>query len=246
MILKAILCGLIATFGQMENKFFGNSLFNRPLVVCPLVGLVFGDLTTACIIGGTLEFVWMGIMYINVSLPADVCNGAVIGTAFALMTGGNVEVALAISIPTGLLSAYVSQMVNVVATFLLHRADDYAMVGDIDGINRIHLTIGVGKAVFLGLVVMIALLLGSTVIEGIVNAIPESIMNGMSVASDMLPAIGFAMLMNIMWDTVYIPFFFIGFVIFTCLGLDITAITVIAASIAVFKFMYTKGGVASE
>ncbi|MCC8027580.1 MAG: PTS sugar transporter subunit IIC [Clostridium sp.] len=241
MLIKAVLCGLITTFGHMENKFFGNSLLNRPLVICPLIGLVFGDLYTACVIGGTLEFVWMGIMYINVSQPADVCSGAAIGTAFALMTGSSTEVALAISIPVGLLTAYIIQLIEVIATLLLPKVDKYAAAGNLEGINRIHVGIGLGQSFFLGVVVIISMLVGANVIEGVVNAIPEQIMNGMSIASGILPAIGFAMLMNVMWDKVYVPFFFIGFVAYICLGLDITAITVIAAGIGVFKYLYSEG-----
>lgn len=236
MIIKAFLCFLISMLGQSENKFFGNSMLNRPIVVASLTGLVFGDFAQGCIIAGTLEFTWMGIMYINVSTPADVCTGSIVGTALAMMSNSGVEVAMAIAIPVGLLASYIETGVNVFNIFLLHRADAYAINGEIDKINHVHIAMGLIKMLAMSLVVFIAVMLGSNVIQSIVDAIPQEIMNGMSVASNILPALGFAMLMNIMWDKKYVPFFFIGFVLYTYLGMSVTGVTVLAICIAVYKY----------
>ena len=65
-------------------------------------------------------------------------------------------------------------------------------------------------------------------------------MNGLSVASNMLPAVGFAMLLSIMWDKKYVPLFFLGFVVMSYFSPNIIALTVIVLCLALFKVFMTK------
>ena len=46
---------------------------------------------------GTLELTWMGIMYLGLSMPSDVAAGAIIGTAYSILSGADVSLALTIS-----------------------------------------------------------------------------------------------------------------------------------------------------
>jgi PTS system mannose-specific IID component len=62
----------------------------------------------------------------------------------------------------------------------------------------------------------------------------------MNAAAGMLPAIGFAMLLNIMWDKAYLPYFFIGFICSVVLSMNITTIAVIGLSLAAIKYYGRK------
>ncbi len=42
------------------HSWFGSTMWNRPIVVAPLVGLALGDLDTGIKLGATLELVFMG------------------------------------------------------------------------------------------------------------------------------------------------------------------------------------------
>ena len=70
--------------------------------------------------------------------------------------------------------------------------------------------------------------------------IPEYILNGLNVVAGVLPALGFAMLLNIMWDKAFIPFYFIGFVLVIYFNADIMSLTVLAVAIAAYRFLNTK------
>lgn len=65
------------------------------------------------VMAGTLELTWMGVMYLGLSMPSDVTAGAIIGTAFAILSNSDASVALAISIPAGMLCAYLATAIEV-------------------------------------------------------------------------------------------------------------------------------------
>lgn len=44
MILQAILVGLVAGYGRIEQSWFGQQMIARPIWLCTLVGLLLGDL----------------------------------------------------------------------------------------------------------------------------------------------------------------------------------------------------------
>ncbi len=59
--------------------WFGSTMWNRPIVVAPLVGLALGDLDTGIKLGATLELVFMGAFPVGASIYQilfrnDYCN----------------------------------------------------------------------------------------------------------------------------------------------------------------------------
>jgi mannose/fructose/N-acetylgalactosamine-specific phosphotransferase system component IIC len=235
--IKGFLIFCVAFLAYSSNKFLGDSMLNRPLVTASLTGLVLGDLQTGLIMAGTLELTWMGIMYLGLSMPSDVTAGSIIGTAYAILSHSDASIALSVSIPAGILAAYVSSSYNVIVTFLMPKVDKYAEEGNLKGIDRIHILIGVVKCAVTAGIVWLAVAIGSDAVGEIVDSLPQFILNGLNVASGALPALGFAMLLNIMWDKRFLPFYFIGFVLATYFDANIMAVTVIAASFAIYRFL---------
>ena len=242
MIIKALLVTLVALFAYSSNKFLGDSMVNRPLVTATLTGLVLGDLHTGLIMAGTLELTWMGIMYLGLSMPSDVAAGAIIGTAYSILSGADVSIALTISIPSGMLCAYVATAVEVAISFWMPKVDKYAMEGNLKGINRIHIGAGIIKALLTSGIIFVAVAFGTDLIKVVVDMIPQPVLNGLNVVAGVLPALGFAMLLNIMWDKRFLPFFFIGFVLVVYFNANIMAITVIAIAIAAYRFLTSDEG----
>ena len=239
MIVQACLVTLVALLAYSSNKFLGDSMVNRPLVTATLTGLVLGDLQAGLIMAGTLELTWMGIMYLGLSMPADVAAGAIIGTAYSILSGADVSVALTISIPSGMLCAYVATAVEVAISFWMPKVDKYAAEGNIAGINRVHIGAGIIKALLTSSIIFLAVAFGVDIIGNVVNVIPEYILNGLNVVAGLLPALGFAMLLIIMWDKKFLPFYCIGFVLVVYFKADIMSLTVLAVAIAVYRFLNT-------
>ena len=84
-------------------------------------------------------------------------------------------------------------------------------------------------------------------LEAIINLIPAWLSKGLTVAGNMLPAVGFAMILNMMAKKEAIPFVMIGYVLFAYLGMPTMAIAITAGAIALIVFFNQgKGGVAAE
>ena len=210
-IFQALLCAIVTMFCYSDASYFGTSMLQRPIISAPLVGLIFGQFEVGVIIGGTLELAWLGMMNIGATQPASVEVGGVVATAFTIASGGGTDLALVIGVPVALLASYIQSCISVFCSWFIHKADKYVEAGDIDGVNRIHLYTSFIKIGGLGIVTFVSLLIGAPAVQSVINSIPENIMSGFGAINDLLPAVGFAMLLAVMNNKKYMPFFFIGF-----------------------------------
>jgi mannose/fructose/N-acetylgalactosamine-specific phosphotransferase system component IIC len=238
MLLKALLCSLVAMFGLSDSKFF-YCMFQRPIITASLTGLVLGDFQTGVIIGGTLELVWMGFMNIGASIPAEVVTGSVIGTAFGILSKGGVDLALVIAIPVALLGSYIKTVLYTFLSWFVHRADKFADNGDLNGVNRVHIITGWIIILSLGILTFVAILVGSDAMTSFIDSLPQNVIQGFSVANGMLVAVGFGMLLNVMSTKKLIPFYFLGFILAAYLKVDTMFVAILAAIIAIVR-LYGK------
>ncbi len=223
MQLTYILITLVALFGHLED-FLGTTLLSRPLVLGPLVGLVLGDVNQGVIIGATLELIFMGNIKVGAAIPPDVITGGVLGTAFAIMSGKGPAVALALAVPISILAELVLSGLFVLRPVFNKKFNQYAEEGSFRKIERLHIFSGLLKPMLMGLLTFLSLQLGSGVIKSFLDTIPEWVHSGLQVAGNMLPALGFALLMNLMFNKKVAPYFFLGFILSAYLKLPMIAI----------------------
>jgi fructoselysine and glucoselysine-specific PTS system IID component len=218
-----LLLTLIAAFGHFED-FLGTTLLSRPLVLGPLVGLVLGDVTQGVMIGATLELIFMGNIKVGAAIPPDIITGGVLGTAFAIMSHKGPAIALALAVPISILAEMVISGLFVFRAVFNKKFNEYAEDGDFKGIQRLHVLSGLLKPLLMGIIVFVALELGSSAIKSFLDLIPAWVQSGLQVAGNMLPALGFALLMNLMFNKRVAPYFFLGFMLAAFLKLPIIAI----------------------
>ena len=77
------------------------------------------------------------------------------------------------------------------------------------------------------------ILFGSDAVSALLDAIPDVVMNGLTVCGGLLPAVGMAMLMKMLWDNKICMFYFLGFVLAAYLKLPLIALAVIGVIIAI-------------
>ncbi|MBX4322021.1 PTS sugar transporter subunit IIC, partial [Mycobacterium tuberculosis] len=80
--------------------------------------------------------------------------------------------------------------------------------------------------------VFFAILLGASAVSWFLEAIPPVITNGLIVASKILPALGFALLISMMLSSKLMPYLGLGFLIAAYTKLDIIAIALFAVVLA--------------
>src|SRR5690606_34199229 len=119
----ALVLAFLAGFAYFSRLFLGDLYLERPIILGPVVGLVMGDVQTGLIVGGTLEFVFMGAVDIGGSVPPNYAIGAVLGTAFAISTGQGIEAALLVAIPASLLGSFFEVLAKTFSSEFVNAAE---------------------------------------------------------------------------------------------------------------------------
>lgn len=238
MLLTYLLITGIVVFGHSED-LLGTTLLGRPLVLGPLVGWALGDLHQGIVIGATLELIFMGNIKVGAAIPPDVITGGVLGTAFAIISGKGAAIALALAIPISILAEMLLSALFVSRSAFNKKFMEYAAEGRWDRVQRLHLLSGLLKPLLMGLITLLSLQLGADAMKSLLDRIPAWVNDGLQVAGNMLPALGFALLMNLMFRRKVAPYFFLGFLLAAYLRLPVIAIGGLGVIIA---FLVTQGG----
>ena len=228
MLTKALLVGLILGLCKMEY-FFGYCMICRPIVISTLTGLVLGDPVQGVILGSVLELMFIGSFPIGAAVSPDYGSAGAICTAFAIITTGGKAVATTLAVPIALLGGFI-----FIGCKLMNAAFGQVMMKKIEKDNtraagRIYLF----GAFFTSFVVyflygFLSIYAGSTAVQAAVNAIPKVVINGLASAANLLPAIGFALLLKMIISKKMAPYFFVGFMLAAYLKLPTIAVPLFA------------------
>ena len=233
MIVQAVLLGIVAFIAQSEYAL-GTSLLYRPIVTGLFTGIVLGDVKTGIVMGATLELAFIGSFSVGASIPPDVVTGGILGTAFAITAGAGTETALLLGLPIATLTLILKHIyLGLLIPIMNHKADSYAEEGNYKGVEHMHLLAGFGLSLMLGVVVMVSYMVGSNTIGNLLNKIPDFVQNGLSVATGLIPALGFAMLARLLINKQVAPYFFLGFAIASYLKIPVTGVAIFGAILAV-------------
>ena len=165
MLTQAILIGLIAAFGKFDCQL-GTLYAFRPIVLCPLVGLVLGDLQSGLAIGASLELLFMGSISIGAYVPPDETIGGVLACAFAIQLGQSTEAAIALAMPIATLCLAIKNILNAALPILVDRADVFSGQGNLKGVYAMHFLIGLTGIIMAFLLCSLSFYLGADAIQG--------------------------------------------------------------------------------
>ncbi|MDQ0360160.1 PTS N-acetylgalactosamine transporter subunit IIC [Breznakia pachnodae] len=241
MLINALLIGLWAGFAGVEKLIF-QFHFHRPIVTGLVVGLILGDVTTGLITGATLELVWAGAVALAGAQPPNVVIGGIIGVALAIITKSDPQVSVGLAVPFAVALQAIITLLYTAMSPIMHRFDEYANKADTKGIERLNFLLPVLLFVLYFVIAFSCIYFGSEQAAEVVSSLPQWVINGLSTAGGMMPAVGFAMLLKIMWKTSYIPFFIVGFVLAAYLELDTLAIAALAIAIAAYDYGISNNG----
>lgn len=234
MLVQAILVAFVVFITVGGQELLGFTMLGRPIVIGPLLGLLLGDIKTGLLIGASLETIFMGVVNIGGASSAEPGLATALATAFAIQMHAGAEVAIPIAIPLGIIGLQIKTLlyVGVVGPFAA-KFDKLAAAGNESGIMRLHFGLWFTQWFIYSLIPFFAILFGSKATQSVLEKIPTVIVNGLSIAGNLLPAVGMAMLLKILWDNKLFIYFMLGFVLLAYLKLPLIAIAVIAVIIAV-------------
>ena len=245
-IVHALLLGLLGGIGIWDSRIGGMWMLDRPLVLGPIVGLILGDFKTGIIVGGSLELIMMGIVGIGSATPPDTVSGAILATAFAIVSKLDVSAAVALALPIATLGQLVGIFVRTANGYFVHMADKAAENADFSGIDKAlwggAILFFVSYFLVFGTFILGGILgafLGSSVIGAFVKMIPQFVTDGLNAASGMLPALGIAILMQLLFDKKNAAFFFIGWAMTALFSVNTVGAAVVGTAIAYTIYQYT-------
>ena len=234
MLMHALMAALSVFICFAGNYLTGQSMMERPLVVGLVTGILMGDMKTGILMGAALEAVFLGNVNIGGVIAAEPVTATTLATTFAIISHVETKAAITLAIPIGMLAAFVvmflkNDLMNVFAPAL----DDAARENNQKKIVALHYGTWALYYLIISAISFLGVLLGSGPVNALVENIPAKLMNGLSAAGGLLPAVGFAMLMKLLWDNKLAVFYLLGFILTAYLKLPAVAVAVVGVVICV-------------
>lgn len=233
----ALLITLVVWLITWAEAWFAYPMINTPLVLCPIVGLILGDFQAGIVAGATLQLIFLGVMQIGGTLPADASLGAVIGTAFSITMGQDVETALTFAVPIAVLGSTFTLLKYIINGLVNPYVEKLCEKGDAKGIERVHILVSFLPDLPKMLVLFAALAFGTGFAQGLIDAIPEVVQSGLDYATNLMPAVGIALLLKMMWSGKMAVYYFLGVILVSYFNAPILAVACLGVIIAVITVM---------
>ncbi|WP_063669317.1 PTS N-acetylgalactosamine transporter subunit IIC [Aliivibrio fischeri] len=238
MLFEASLVAVWAFFCGIDKYDVALNI-HRPLITGPVVGLIMGDMQVGLIAGATLELAWLGLVPNAGAQPPDVTMGTIAAVAFAVMTGQSPEVAMGVGMPIAVLMQMLVIGFFAMTSFTMGKADKYAEEANTNGIDFLLLSTITMRSMLYAVIAFLTVYFGEHGAAWIDANAPKTLLEGLGIGAKMVPAIGFAMLLKIMWSKEVAGVFFIGFVMTTYLQLPIMAVAILGASAAALYYFFS-------
>ena len=226
-IIRAILLAITATLacGRIWSPITWP--FCYPLINGTIAGIILGDPLTGLIAGATINLAYIGWISAGGTMPSNIGIAGTYGTAITILAQADPALAITFAIPIGLLGVLLFQLQMTINSVWVHRLDKNAEKAELNKV-WINAALLPQLTAFLinGIPAFILLSIGGDAFSSLVQKIPESVVNALTVASGLLPALGVAMLLNYLGKKQLMPFFFIGFFAATYLNLSIMALSI--------------------
>jgi Phosphotransferase system, mannose/fructose/N-acetylgalactosamine-specific component IIC len=240
LFMQAFLVAVFVTIAFIDSHTTQIHIF-RPVVVGPVVGLIMGDVQTGFAVGITVELMFLAVIFVGTAVPPNPTISTAIATGIAILAGGGTDIAVATALPVSFIGQVAETVQNsVINVFFMHRVERAAEKLDTKGIvaNNLILPMAV-NALLYGVPTFLAIYFGAAYVQGIIDAIPDKIITGLSVGGNMIGAVGFALLLNSIKAKKFWPFCMLGFFMASYLGINMVGIALLAV-ICVAMYYYFK------
>lgn len=210
-LLPALIISIITGLAYLQRRVLGDCQLERPLVLGPVIGLVLGDLPTGLYVGASLELVFMGAQAIGGSVPSNVAIGSALGTTIAITSGTGLEGAMVVAVPTAVVASTFETFAKAGCAAFVHGATSAIDKGNEGGVKLMFHLGNLFHFLAYFLPTFLALYFGVELVTDLMNSIPANIMAGITAIGNLLPALGFGLLLNNLSTKNFMPYFFIGF-----------------------------------
>lgn len=237
---QALIAGVFCYLGGVDCPWAfgvtgGYYILGRPLVAGLVLGCVFGDVTAGVLCGLAVQGVFIASMHTGGTSSSEITYAAYGGIGLAMATTKDPAIAVTLSILIGQTFGLIFYNLRMAGfSYFNRKAEDACKSLDKRGLlmNQV-----VYPQIVTGLVRIIpvwaAIYLGQGAVENLLNSMPTIVTSVISVLGGVLPALGIAMLMNMLIkEKTAIVLFLFGYAMAAFAGLSTVAILFIAAAAA--------------
>ena len=256
LLFQAFIVGVLCYLGAVETVWAygvvgGYYILGRPLVAGFLIGLVFGDVQAGVLCGLAVQGVFIASMHTGGTSSSEITYASYGGIGLALATTKDPAVAVTLAIFIGQTFGLIFYNLRMAGfSYFNHKAEKAAANLDIKGLILNQIVYAQFITFLVRVIpIMLAIYFGKDLVESLLKSMPEVVTHIVSVLGGVLPALGIAMLMNILIKKkAELVFFFLGFVLIAFAKLNTVALVFIAAAFAYVVYLSTgnKGNVATE
>lgn len=213
----------------------------RPIIVGTLSGIILGDIKTGVLAAGLVELAFAGLTPAGGTQPPNPILAAIMTVVLSYTTGADVKTTIGLSLPFSFLMQYIILFYYSTFSLFVAKFDKYAAEADTKSYRKLSMiTISI-VALSYGIIVFLCAYMAQEPMRILVNSMPEWLAHGFEIAGGILPAIGFGMLLKIMFKIEYFPYLIIGFLVATFLNFsNLLPVALIGLAIAGYKFFEEK------
>lgn len=239
-LFQAFLCGVIYWIGNCSfaRAYF---VFSKPLVAGFLVGLVFGKPLEGAMIGAQINMIYLGWIGAGGASPADPCAAGVLSTAFVLATGLDMDAALVLAVPVGLVAIALYTMLMTVMSACGHLAQKFINDGKI---NALWIPVWLLPLIitFIGYAIpcMLCAYFGADLVYVLADVLMGKALTVVSLIGGMLPAVGIAINLSFIFKGEARIWLLVGFIAAAYLELGLIPIALIGFAGAVLYFYHSS------
>jgi PTS system N-acetylgalactosamine-specific IIC component len=198
-IIECVLLAVVTFFFAID-QFSLTEILYRPIIACPIIGMILGNIETGLVIGGTYELMMIGNMPVGGAQPPNAVLGSVVAMIFAVKANMDINAALGACMIFATFGQYVVTLTFTFMSTMMAKADKAAEEANPKGITAV---LNISMAILGSLFAAIAVVayVGGTAMASSLEALSTNaswFMGGLSAAGGMMRFVGFAVLMKIM------------------------------------------------
>lgn len=240
---------LLALFGWMSSIYSpvlcgglgGWYTLGRPLVSGMVIGIIMGDVQTGIIMGAAIQMLYIGLVTPGGAMPADVNFASWIGIPLAMAAGAGTEFALALAVPLSTLGVFAVYGLCAINLFFVHKQDAYIESGELDKAARIPVVGQITNIVLRFIPILVINYFGADLVAKLVEIMPVWLTDILQIFANMLPLVGFMLLMRTLvkkdLDLIY---FVLGFILVSVANIGMIPIVIAALVIAYLKYQTSE------
>lgn len=190
----------IVTFIFAIDQFSLTELLYRPIIACPIIGAILGDVKTGLVVGGTYELMMVGNMPVGGAQPPNAVLGGVVAMIFAVKSQLPVDQALGLAVVFSIFGQYAVTLTFTVMSGLMAKADQAAENADPKGITNVNLISMCILGTLFAVLAVVAYIGGEAAGNALQTFSTNAswFMGGLGAAGGMMRYVGFAVLLKIM------------------------------------------------